>query len=126
MSAGIAEEPGGSSIRNLEKWQQGINTGTFQRFDYGLKGNWQHYGQAKPPPYELTTMTMPPTALFSGSHDYLADPKDVARMVTELLPNTVVYQEEISRYGHMDFIWGRKAFVDIYETATKLLKDYAP
>ena len=42
--------------------------------DWGPKGNMEEYGQATPPPYNLTTVTAPVT-LFWGENDWLATPK---------------------------------------------------
>lgn len=42
--------------------------------DWGPKLNMIEYGQATPPPYNLTTVTAP-VILFWGDNDWLASPK---------------------------------------------------
>ena len=46
---------------------------TFQKYDFGLVGNWQRYGQLKPPTYNLTAVTCP-VYMFYGLNDYLISP----------------------------------------------------
>lgn len=71
-------------------------------FDYGTAGNMVKYGQPTPPPYNLglfPTYAAPrsaalvdvthilstlPLALFTGGEDYLADPTDVATLISQL------------------------------------------
>ena len=40
-------------------------------------------------------------ALFSGGQDFLADPADVATLVSDLPPERIVYQYEIPAYSHL-------------------------
>ncbi len=71
-------------------WEQGILSPTFQKFDFGSEElNTQHYGSSVPPLYDLSKLAVK-TALFSGGHDYLADPIDVQRLVDELPADMVV------------------------------------
>lgn len=83
-------------------------------FDFGFSGNMKHYNQVRPelkhsclwnkytsykghvfclrpwpqstpPEYHVQNMKVP-TALFSGGQDTLADPKDVAVLLTQVSP----------------------------------------
>ena len=47
--------------------------GKFQKYDYGLLGNLNHYGQSTPPPYNLSAVTTP-VGLFWGQTDWVAAP----------------------------------------------------
>jgi len=53
-----------------------------------------------------------PTATFTGGHDWLADPTDVASLLPTI-PH-LVYQLNISYYEHLDFIWGLDSGYVIY------------
>lgn len=66
-----------------------------------------------------------PMALFTGTKDWLADPKDVA----ELLPilnatGHLIFHKNIDYYDHLDFIWGVNAATVIYSDIIKIAKDH--
>jgi len=84
------------------------------------KKNIEHYNQPEPPQYDLTRFpTTLPTALFAGGQDYLADPKDVQRLLT-LLPNPpFVHYEET--YAHLDPLIGINAYERIYPIILQML-----
>lgn len=65
--------------------------------------------------YDLTKFTVP-TYLFVGDKDFLADPKDVARLEKTLQPilNKKLTILDIPTYEHLDFIWGVDAHTKIY------------
>lgn len=51
--------PVGSSLKNLEHYQQFItNNGSFCKFDYGKKLNLIIYKSEKPPKYDLSKITI--------------------------------------------------------------------
>jgi len=52
-------------------------------YDYGKKGNQQHYGQDVPPEYDLGQVNVP-VYLHSGVYDELADPADVMLLHSKL------------------------------------------
>lgn len=65
-------EPNPTSVKNMAHWAQNIRSKTFRKFDYGAKGNQQHYGQPTPPEYDVSKWPASlPIALFCGSLDYL-------------------------------------------------------
>ncbi|KAJ0060563.1 hypothetical protein NL108_016028, partial [Boleophthalmus pectinirostris] len=74
--------PAGTSVQNMVHWSQAVKGGKLRAFDYGAKENMKHYNQTSPPVYDVRRMKVP-TALFSGGHDTLADPKDVALLVPQ-------------------------------------------
>lgn len=115
--------PSGSSVQNLFHYQQAVRGGEFQMYDFGRRGNEQHYGQNDPPQYNLTAVTTN-TALIYGSHDKMADPTDVQHMISEMTPSSIVYQEEVTSYGHADFVWGLDATEKVYNTVLSLIAKY--
>jgi len=106
-------EPNPTSVKNMVHWSQGVKSGTFQMFDYGKQGNIEHYNQPVPPQYnlELFPKTLN-TALFAGGQDYLADPKDVERLLALLPTPPFVHYEP--KYAHLDPLIGTNAYQRIY------------
>lgn len=75
----MSNEPAGASYRNFLHYAQLINLKKeiFRRYDWGKKTNMVKYGQDSPPDYNLAALDFP-IAMFGGSEDKMADPKDVA------------------------------------------------
>lgn len=46
--------PSGSSLKNMDHFEQIIRRGKFARYDYGEEINMQKYGSKEPPVYNLT------------------------------------------------------------------------
>lgn len=91
-----------------------IRKGTFTKYDYGVWGNLKHYGRMYPPPYDLAAIPNSlPLWMAYGGNDSLADATDVERMMRALSsePESVY----LDSYGHIDFIYGVNAKVDIYD-----------
>lgn len=121
MPVMASHEPGGTSVRNMQHWGQAVRDGQFQHYDYGIVGNLEHYGQSKPPPYDLTLFPSDlPTYLFSGGEDLLADPTDVANLL-KVLPSTVLH-EELPTYAHLDFCWDMYAYKEFYPALITFVK----
>lgn len=72
----LAHQPAGAGWKNLIHYGQIIQSGRFQRFDYGKATNLKKYGSEQPPEYDLSKIKVK-TALFTGDVDILADPEDV-------------------------------------------------
>jgi len=119
-----SEFPAGTSVKNMMHWANGVKHDKFQMFDYGTdKLNQEHYGSDSPPLYNLTAMPVP-VALFYGGNDYLADVKDVQRLLAELNPAKVVYVDQQVDYAHMDFVWAYQANDRIYSKILDLIDQY--
>ena len=65
-----------------------------------------------------------PTALFSGGQDWLADPRDVEGLISQLDPTIVLYTKIIPQYNHLDFIWGLNAALEVYQKTVTLAKQF--
>uniref|UniRef100_A0A3B3XBK7 AB hydrolase-1 domain-containing protein n=1 Tax=Poecilia mexicana TaxID=48701 RepID=A0A3B3XBK7_9TELE len=77
--------------------------------------------QSTPPEFRVQDMKVP-TALFSGGHDTLADPKDVAALLTQV--SNLVYHQHIEHWEHLDFIWGLDAPQVMFPSILKLLQEH--
>eukprot|EP01040_Poterioochromonas_malhamensis_P012373 gene12373-13526_t len=120
----VSNTPAGTSTVNMDHWLQGVRENKFQMYDYGSADeNKKHYGQRNPPQYELKTFT-PKVALFTGSNDYLADPRDVKQLVDELPADKIVYQDNQEDYAHLDFTWAFNANERIYNKIIDLFTPY--
>uniref|UniRef100_A0AAQ5YU19 Lipase n=1 Tax=Amphiprion ocellaris TaxID=80972 RepID=A0AAQ5YU19_AMPOC len=110
--------PAGTSVQNMVHWAQ---VGKLTAFDFGPAGNMEHYNQSVPPQYHVQDMKVP-TALFSGGQDTLADPKDVALLLTQV--SNLVFHQHIKHWEHLDFIWGLDAPEQMFPSILKLLQEH--
>ncbi|XP_038061446.1 lysosomal acid lipase/cholesteryl ester hydrolase-like [Patiria miniata] len=94
--------PAGTSVWNMDHWAQMVQSKKCSMYDFGPKGNMEHYNQTTPPVYHIENMQTP-TALFYGGRDTLADLKDVELLIPKI--KHLFYNKEIPTYGHLDFIW---------------------
>ncbi|KAK3596368.1 hypothetical protein CHS0354_036920 [Potamilus streckersoni] len=103
----IGHNPAGTSVHNILHYAQSVNSGLFQKFDYGSeKENMRHYNQTVPPLYDVRKIETP-IALFTGPEDWLSDPTDVNKL-RPILKN-VIFDKNIPGWNHFDFIWGMNA-----------------
>jgi len=63
-------------------------------------------------------------ALFSGSNDILAHPKDVARIDAQLRRNGVLVQHIKNDYEHLDFYWGLTVKQQVFTPILNLFRTY--
>lgn len=113
--------PAGTSVQNMVHWSQAVKGGKLAAFDFGPKGNMEHYNQTCPPEYNVRRMEVP-TAVFSGGHDTLADPKDVALLIPQI--SKLVFHLHLDDWEHLDFIWGLDAKDKMFPSILKLLQTY--
>ncbi|XP_076055723.1 lipase 3-like isoform X2 [Oratosquilla oratoria] len=119
----LSHYPAGSSVRAVSHFGQNLISGQFAKYDYGVSGNLAHYGSTTPPKYDLYKVTTP-VALIWSEGDWLATPKDVARLSREL-PN-VVSNERVAdkKFTHNDFMWGIHADELVYHQVLRLLSQF--
>uniref|UniRef100_A0A3Q3GX50 Lipase n=1 Tax=Labrus bergylta TaxID=56723 RepID=A0A3Q3GX50_9LABR len=113
--------PAGTSVQNMVHWSQAVHGGRLSAYDFGVAGNMKHYNQSTPPVYRVQDMKVP-TALFSGGQDTLADPKDVAILLTQV--TNLVFHKHIDHWDHLDFIWGLDAPEQMFPSILKLLQEH--
>lgn len=109
-SAYLNHMPSGTSVKNIAHWGQMVLSGRFAHFDKGLlsAGNIIK----KPPAYELANIRSKSLALFTAENDWLASPKDVARLRAELrvpIFRMVNVTEFRPKWNHIDFVYGKDA-----------------
>lgn len=85
----ISHTPAGTSVRNIVHFAQEVNDGTYARYNYGYLGNRMHYGQSKPPSYNLSTV-LAPVVLMWGPNDWLAVPEVIQQSILPYSVSTVL------------------------------------
>ncbi|XP_077492415.1 gastric triacylglycerol lipase-like [Amblyomma americanum] len=114
--------PIGSTAQNFLHYYQVFRTKDFVMYDYGAKENLRRYNQKKPPAYPVEQITAP-VALFSSSGDSVANPTDVALLVSRLgsavVKNYVVPPET---FRHFDFVIGYRANDFLNNVAIDLIR----
>lgn len=98
----MSNEPSGAGYRNIIHYAQLIdyNVETFKRYDWGKRENQKRYGSDSPPDYNLKALDFP-IAMFGGSQDKMADPKDVEWTYNQLKDKVIFYHQYY--LGHMSF-----------------------
>ncbi|TMW62939.1 hypothetical protein Poli38472_005557 [Pythium oligandrum] len=124
----ISQTPAGTSVKNMAHFAQGIRDDTYRHYDYGctcvrtlpiswcpnvLCKNKEVYGTFDPPAWDLSKVKYPRIGFFTGTDDWLATPKDVARLRSELPAGTIVAEKSVE-YNHLDFTWAFNGAEEIY------------
>ncbi|XP_042888749.1 gastric triacylglycerol lipase-like [Penaeus japonicus] len=116
----LTHTPAGTSVFTVTHYLQEIQSGNFQKYDYGEEMNLQRYNSRSPPMYDLSKVTVP-VALFSSNNDWLAAPEDVERLALEL-PNVVYHKiVEDPMFTHLDFVWAKDADELVYKDVLRIL-----
>eukprot|EP00794_Sanderia_malayensis_P012755 gene12755-14062_t len=113
--------PAGTSVQNMIHYAQAYKSKKFMKYDFGKDGNIEKYGQATPPEYNLANFNVD-TVMYSAGNDWLADPRDVTRLVAGLKKNILDKHKEIEPWMHLDFIWGMDATELVYNEIIKDMK----
>jgi len=110
----LSQLPAGTSVKDIGHFVQGAREEkSFGEFNYGKKGNSARYGRDTPPPYDLSSITVP-IVLATGGNDDIADPEDVKNLITSLAPGVLKKRVHMEDYGHMDFVWAMNAAEVLY------------
>uniref|UniRef100_A0A5S6R0U8 Lipase n=1 Tax=Trichuris muris TaxID=70415 RepID=A0A5S6R0U8_TRIMR len=114
----LAHNPAGTSTLNIAHFSQLITTNKMQKYDYGVRGNMEHYKQLHPPQYYPERNPVP-TALYWGDNDILSVEEDVKRLIGEVKNQLGVFRYEDT--GHLDFMWSFKMAGSAYAQLMRLL-----
>ncbi|XP_068625103.1 lipase 1-like [Battus philenor] len=79
--------PAGTSVHNMARYGQSMQSEYFEKFDYGKRRNLEVYGSERPPAFNLSAVTVPVVALY-GENDFLVDERDVRWMLAQM-PNVL-------------------------------------
>jgi hypothetical protein len=135
----ISQTPAGTSVKDVAHFAQGIRSDTFARYDYGCScvetlglslcssaicPNKAKYGSFSPPAYALGDMVYPRTGLYVGAGDTLTEPADLARLRSSLPSGTIVHDQTIDVYSHLDFIWAYNANEYVYQDLIAQIAEY--
>ncbi|KAG6410168.1 hypothetical protein SASPL_128219 [Salvia splendens] len=122
----LKNEPQSTSTKNLIHMAQTVRDGLLSKYDYGnAPFNMAHYGQAKPPVYNLSRIPPNlPLFLSYGGRDALSDVRDVATLLDSLKLHDVgkLHVQYIKDYAHADFIMGVTAKDLVYNQMISFFK----
>jgi len=118
--------PCGTSIRNLYHYSQSVLNANYSMYDFG-KENCKVYSSPTAPFYDLSKMSNTTKILiYYGSEDKLANRIDLENILKYFPESAVREVEEVSDYGHSDFIWAteanEKVYLPLIEKLKKILK----
>jgi len=120
----VAHFPAGTSVKDLNHYEQFIVKERFGQYDYGTAGNLKHYLWPTPPDYHLKNLGMK-TAFFIGVDDALADPTDVSHAIDDLSGNSnLIFSKLYLRYSHLTWMVGNQT--EWIDDAKTLLSHYNP
>ncbi|KAK3036459.1 hypothetical protein RJ639_030058 [Escallonia herrerae] len=109
----LKNEPQSTATKNMVHLAQTVRDGKLAKYDYGSADfNVEHYGEAKPPVYNLANIPHNfPLFLSYGGRDALSDPRDVATLLDSLKLHDIdkLSVQYIKDYAHADFIMGVSA-----------------
>lgn len=112
----LTHTPAGTSVQNVVHFGQMIESGKFQKHDFGFIGNAWHYGTVKAPEYVVSRMEVP-TVLYWGGKDLLADPEDVRLLKPQIRNLKGNYFDK--DLDHLDYIWGITTVDKVYKPIIK-------
>ncbi|XP_073941845.1 lipase 3-like [Choristoneura fumiferana] len=116
------QTPGGGSTKTVLHYAQLIQSGLFQRFDYGTVKNLLVYGKAAPPEYALNEISSPLVVISSPS-DWLSSTRDVETLSAHLTCDVTHHVVKRPGFSHIDFIWADDAPLLVYRLVLNLLQE---
>ncbi|KAL6440422.1 hypothetical protein ACFW04_003148 [Cataglyphis niger] len=115
--------PAGAAIKQIVHFGQSIMSGSFRKYDHGVKMNLKLYGSTQPPKYNLERIKVP-MAIFYSDNDFLTHYTDVQKLVNRL-PNVIeVKKVPYEKFNHIDYMWGRDARTLLYNRIVLVLKKF--
>ncbi|KAM3393762.1 triacylglycerol lipase 2 [Capsicum galapagoense] len=123
----LNDEPQPTSTKNMVHLAQTVRDGTLSKYDYGSNYNLAHYGEPRPPKYNLGDIPRNfPLFLSYGGKDALSDGKDVETLLDYLKFHDVgkLHVQYIKNYAHADFIMGVNAKDLVYNQVISFFRNY--
>ncbi|NXY83754.1 LIPK Lipase, partial [Alcedo cyanopectus] len=117
----LSHAPAGTSVQNIIHWLQGFQSGALRAYDGGNIYNSLHYRQLGPPLYDVKNMKVP-TAIWSAGDDNLADPQDIALLLSQV--TNLIHYKAIPHWNHIDFILGLDAVEVLYQEIIDMMKKH--
>ncbi|KYN32149.1 Lipase 3, partial [Trachymyrmex septentrionalis] len=119
----FGHSPAGASVKQFLHFGQLISSGSFHKFDHGIKTNLSLYGSTQPPKYTLERIKVP-VAIFYSENDFINHHINVPKLADNL-PN-VIQTEKIAyeKFNHIDYLWGRDARTILYNNIVTVLKKF--
>ncbi|KAH0760301.1 hypothetical protein KY290_016374 [Solanum tuberosum] len=124
----LNDEPQSTSTKNLVHLAQTVRDGILSKYDYGSNYNLEHYGETKPPKYNLGNIPRDlPLFLSYGGQDALSDSKDVETLLDYLKFHDVdkLHVQYIKNYAHADFVMATNANDLVYNQIISFFRNYA-
>lgn len=112
-------EPGGSSVQNLQHWIQLDQYQEMIMFDYGSKKkNKQHYGQPTPPKYNYKAFENfdIPSYITKTDADPFSlnlDTKILEDYLSEEAKKKIIFKV-LDNYNHLDYVWSDTSYDEFY------------
>ncbi|XP_037904465.1 lipase 3-like [Hermetia illucens] len=115
--------PAGASVNQIIHYAQGVPSGKFRQYDYGILKNLLVYKSLWPPDYPLGEITAP-IHLYYSNNDWLAAVKDVQILASKL--QNVVYNKIVPdlTFNHFDFLWGLNVREMVYDDLIENIQRY--
>ncbi|KAF5196953.1 Lipase [Thalictrum thalictroides] len=121
----LRNEPQSTSTKTMVHLAQTVRDGVLSKFDYGGDFNVQHYGQRRPPVYNLTNIPKDlPIFISYGGKDALADVQDVLLLLDSLKlhDGDKLQVQFVKDFAHADFIMGVTAKEIVYNALVAFFK----
>ncbi|KDP46299.1 hypothetical protein JCGZ_10139 [Jatropha curcas] len=122
----LRNEPQSTATKNMVHLAQIVRDGVIAKYNYGNTiYNMQHYGEAKPPVYNLSKIANDlPIFISYGGQDALSDVRDVQLLLDSFKFHDVdkINVQFIKDYAHADFVMGFNAKDLVYNQIFSFLK----